>query len=483
MLADLSTYGMLLALGMIVPVAAFAGGCAVGLWFFRSSRATATTDASRSPDSEFTRLAERAMMASERVKDLAQHAASQVGEHNSKVEAFNSDLRAYIEQPAEFSTDTLLFAIGQMTCANAELKQRLHRIERQLEAQSDELRSYSSEARTDSLTGLANRRAFDDDIKRRFAEWQRRRVPFTLMILDADNFKLINDSLGHLAGDEALRQVGKVIAENSRQMDFRCRYGGDEFVVVMPNTSLQEARVAAERLRSAIESAVIKMGTVTFSLTCSFGVARIDVHDNDVSNVIRRADESLYKSKESGRNCGYWHDGRGCLPLGAGPSAAERPEEPQANELLTGRSEFLEVLSKRVVESERFGVPLSVIHLSVDDIQALCQENREAADTVLEAVAVFTQAVLRPCDRWTQLADGEFAILLPGSTRNEASQIVRRLHLAAANCNVQLQYERVQLSLSHGIAEYGARDTAESLLDRARTAANSEPVADSPAVS
>ena len=90
-------------------------------------------------------------------------------------------------------------------------------------------------------------------MQRRFAEWQRRQTPFTLMILDIDHFKKFNDSHGHPAGDEVLRNVGKVLVKTARQMDLPCRYGGEEFAAILPSTDIQEARVAAERFRKAIE--------------------------------------------------------------------------------------------------------------------------------------------------------------------------------------------------------------------------------------
>jgi diguanylate cyclase len=475
--AEFSSFGTLLVLGMLVPVAAFAAGCAVAAWLIRSSGSLSrTTTSSNQRESEAACAAERAIMAAQRIQDLAKHVVSHVGDHGSKVEAFNSDLQAMAGQPSGFSVDTLLLAIGQMTCANTELQQRLTRIEKQIAAQSAEMRSYGSEARTDSLTGLANRRAFDDEIQRRFAEWQRRRAPFTLMMLDADNFKPINDSYGHLAGDEALRQIAKVITSSSRQMDFRCRIGGDEFVVVMPDTSLQEARAAAERMRKAIESTVIEFGNVSLSLTCSFGVARVAVNDKDVSQIVRRADESLYKSKDAGRNCGHWHDGQDCLPLETdATNSLNQSDAAPPIEALAGRLEFVAALQQRLAESQRFGVPLSIMQLRVNNYATLCQAyGSAAADTTLDAVASFTQAALRPCDRLARLDDGEFVALLPGSTHNEANQIAKRLHMSAANCDVRLHHDQVLLNMTHGIAEFRPGDSAESMMARAQLAADAE---------
>ena len=99
---------------------------------------------------------------------------------------------------------------------------------------------------------------------------------------------------------------------------------------------------------------------------------------------------------------------------------------------------------------------------------------QESARTTLDAVAAFTQLALRQIDLLARLDDGEFAVLLPGSTRTEANQIAKRLHMSAANCDARLQNERVQLNVTHGIAEFRPSDTAESMMTRARLAADAE---------
>lgn len=478
MFAEFSSVGTLLALSMFLSVVTFVVGCAVGAWFFRSSAANSgATASSKQSNTNVHRAFERAMMASDRIHDLAKNVVSHVGDHGAKVDAFSSDLQAMADQPASLSTDTLLLTIGRMTYANTDLQQRLSRIEKQIAAQAAELRSYGSEVRTDSLTGLANRRAFDDEVQRRFAEWQRRRTPFTLLILDVDHFKQVNDSNGHPAGDAVLRHIGNVIANNSRQMDFRCRYGGDEFVVILPDTAAQEARIAAERIRKAIETTVIPFEGDSLSVTCSIGVARIGVGD-DVMKLVRRADEALYKAKEAGRNCGYWHEGSECLPLvTASSSASHASGAAPLVDSLADRQAFMDALARRIPESQRFGIPLSIMQLRIGNYGTICQTYGEsAARTTLDAVTSFTQLALRQIDLLARLDDGEFVVLLPGSTRTEANQIAKRLQMSAANCDTRLHNEKVRISMSHGIAEFRADDTAESMMSRAKAAAGAEQI-------
>lgn len=475
MFAEFSSLGTLLSVGMLFSIAMFVAGCAVGVWFTRTgANGQAKSGSTKEHDAATARAFERAMMAADRIRDLTRHAVNHVGDHGSKVEAFTSDVKLIAEQQANVSTDALLLTIGQMTCANNELQQRLSRIEQQIAAQSAELRTCSSEARTDSLTGLANRRAFDDEIQRRFAEWQRRRTPFSLMILDVDNFKNVNDTCGHQAGDEALRQLGQAITNNSRQMDFRCRYGGDEFVVIFPDTGAQETREAAERIRSAIEKIVVRNGDKALSLSCSLGVARVESKD-DVARLVRRADEALYKAKDAGRNLGYWHDGQQSLPFSQASGTYAGSTQVPLLDSLSNRQAFVDALTRRLPESQRFGIPLSIIQLRVGDYASLCEKYGEAAaQTALEAVAAFTQPALRQIDLLALVGGGEFAVMLPGSTRNEANQIAKRLHMAAANCDARIRNERVPVRVVHGIAEFRPGDTAETMMARSRLAADSE---------
>ena len=227
-----------------------------------------------------------------------------------------TELQAIADESPSEEADAVFATIGRMIDANNELQKRLALAEKQIAAQAADLRSYETEARTDSLTDLANRRAFDDEMQRRFAEWQRRRTPFTLMILDIDHFKQFNDSHGHPAGDEVLRNVGKVLVKTARQMDLPCRYGGEEFAVILP----VDRHPGSPRRRRAISQGdrigrVVKFEGKSLSVTASIGVACVGDGDDDPARLIRRADEALYKSKEAGRNCGHWHDGTQCLPV------------------------------------------------------------------------------------------------------------------------------------------------------------------------
>jgi diguanylate cyclase len=480
MLADIASMSTLLTLNLLFAGAALAVGFGIGIWFFgfdASSSEKESKDSRR--DAELQRAAERAMMASQRIQDLAKNMVCDVDAHAVKVEEINTELQAIAEDTPHEESDAVFATIGRMIDANTELQNRLAQAEQQIAAQAADLRSYETEARTDSLTNLANRRAFDDEMARRFAEWQRRQSPFTLMILDIDHFKRFNDSHGHPAGDEVLRNVGKVLVKTARQMDLPCRYGGEEFAVILPATESQEARVAAERFRKAIESTVVKFEGEKFSVTTSVGVASVGENDDEPVRLIRRADEALYKSKEAGRNCGHWHNGVECLPV-VSTLATVVPQADGTNgvkiiDCVATRSTFVDVLHRRVNESHRFGIPLSVMHLQVDNYESVRQKyGKSVAHLMLDSVALFTQSALREMDLLARLDDGEFIVLLPGSTLSEANQVAKRLQTAATNSVFPLQEEKTQLRVTHGIAELRPNETAAILMARAKAVVESE---------
>jgi diguanylate cyclase (GGDEF)-like protein len=159
------------------------------------------------------------------------------------------------------------------------------------------------QAVTDSLTGLANRRQFYEVLGREYERAQRFGQPVSLILLDIDDFKLINDSRGHLAGDAVLHSVAATLAEVIREIDLAARYGGEEFAVLLPQTGPEGAANLAERLRSEIAARSIRFGTEEITgVTASFGVAAGPVHDQTQIDLIASADAALYQAKREGKN-------------------------------------------------------------------------------------------------------------------------------------------------------------------------------------
>ncbi len=155
-------------------------------------------------------------------------------------------------------------------------------------------------AATDALTGLPNRRAINDTLKRMLAQSARTVSPMAVLLIDLDHFKKINDTFGHEEGDAVLAAVGDILASTVRASDFVGRNGGEEFVALLPDTAEEDALGVAEKLRSAIEA--VKLARVDRTITASFGVAIHPDVASEPENLLRLADRALYVAKAAGRN-------------------------------------------------------------------------------------------------------------------------------------------------------------------------------------
>ncbi len=236
------------------------------------------------------------------------------------------------QQPAQLDDrkrQATLGLLSQVVEANEQLQDRLNQAERMIKEQAGEISTYMSEARTDALTGLPNRRALDEDLARRMAEWRRQRRPLSVMMIDIDHFKKFNDTYGHQAGDDVLQQVAALLRETMRESDFVGRFGGEEIVVILPGTEADQACLAAERARMAIQSAQLTHQQLLLQVTVSVGAAEC-LTSESAAHLIKRADEALYAAKQNGRNRAYWHDGYACRIVG-GPADAppDVPADPQ----------------------------------------------------------------------------------------------------------------------------------------------------------
>ena len=156
---------------------------------------------------------------------------------------------------------------------------------------------------TDGLTGLLNRSAFHEKLESEYQRFLRYGSYLSLIVADFDSLKEINDSYGHPVGDEVIKKVGDILRETSRDSDVVTRYGGDEFVLVLPQTNSDNAFNMAERIRSKIENYSFNINNNNFNCTISLGVATVPGKRIDSSDdLLECADRALYESKRSGRN-------------------------------------------------------------------------------------------------------------------------------------------------------------------------------------
>jgi diguanylate cyclase (GGDEF)-like protein len=164
------------------------------------------------------------------------------------------------------------------------------------------VRELAALSRYDALTGLLNRRAIQEELDRQVGQSRRTSQPFALMMIDVDRFKSVNDRYGHAVGDLALKHVAKLLHVDLREVDRVGRFGGEEFVVVLPDSPLAKAQLVAERLREAIGASVVAGSAAAIRLSVSVGVAEWASRDVDSSGILIRADSALYQAKREGRD-------------------------------------------------------------------------------------------------------------------------------------------------------------------------------------
>jgi diguanylate cyclase (GGDEF)-like protein len=155
---------------------------------------------------------------------------------------------------------------------------------------------------TDPLTGIYNRRGFEEFGRRLFESARRFKRPLSLILLDIDHFKAINDSYGHSIGDQVLQSLAERLNHNIREVDLMSRYGGDEFMVLLPETDIFTAIKVAERLRSSVEASPLPTEHGHITIQISVGVAKLSTQTNDLNRLLELADMALYNAKQNGRN-------------------------------------------------------------------------------------------------------------------------------------------------------------------------------------
>ncbi len=255
------------------------------------------------------------------------HVSSGVTEHREVLEAFAQQLATSPAGDPETGGIDPAELVGQILEANLRLQLRLEQAEATLQQQSHEIASYMSEARTDALTQLSNRRVFDEALAAALTAWRTQARPVVVLMMDIDHFKRLNDSYGHPAGDAVLMAIARLLREHAPQGAVVARYGGEEFAMVMSGLELEAATLAADKLRAAVANFSFVYEHKPLEVTISCGLARA-LHAEDACSVLRRGDESLYAAKHSGRNSVYYHDGYRPVPLhSSGPSANSEVEQ------------------------------------------------------------------------------------------------------------------------------------------------------------
>lgn len=179
---------------------------------------------------------------------------------------------------------------------------KIKHMEQEAEKNRTTLETHRHKALHDPLTELPNREAYNERAQAEVQRWERYRRPLCLAIFDIDHFKNINDNYGHQAGDRVLKVIGRSIAKRLREVDFFCRYGGEEFVALLPETTGETALEVLDKIRAAIANASFNYKDQPLEITVSVGISAFNQEDK-LEDVFERADRALYNAKSSGRNC------------------------------------------------------------------------------------------------------------------------------------------------------------------------------------
>jgi diguanylate cyclase len=227
------------------------------------------------------------------------------GFSESLAEAHQGMITSSDREQFRFIVDTLVRATKEVEEANQTLQKRLVDSREEINVLQENLEVVRTESLTDPLTTLANRKYFEESIKRFVTESENKDIPLSVILADIDHFKKFNDTYGHLTGDQVLRLVAMTLKQNVKGLDVAARYGGEEFVVLLPKTALMAAVTVADHIRRAVMGKELmrrSTGETLGRVTISLGVANWRRGDT-VGTLLERADACLYAAKRSGRNC------------------------------------------------------------------------------------------------------------------------------------------------------------------------------------
>ncbi len=335
-----------LLVGLLFGTTCMALGLALGVWI--SKRFTLPVDEPKQPPQPPPPFPEATDQILSAIRNLASWTSEFSEDFNRYQSTMNSlQLRAADEGSMQTKGEVKEI-LDQIVAANQHLQRRLEEAELKLESQTKQLANFFTEARTDALTGLLNRRAFDRSIDEHFNEWSTSETIFSLALLDIDHFKSINDTYGHPVGDVALQEFARHLRENVPDQGVVARYGGEEFAILL-KMDLHSAAAAIEQLRTIIDEAHFEVEGQVLSVTMSGGVSQILPEDR-IGKLVRRSDEALYSAKLAGRNRVFTHNGALCEVFGTRTAALVAPAPVIAPTTPAIESEPTDPLEEKILQ-------------------------------------------------------------------------------------------------------------------------------------
>lgn len=285
--------------GCLLGAVQLIAGILIGLWIRQSGAGNAKRH-------QHDMLQARRI--AQRLKALADEMSNSASAHRTELDEASQLLQTSEARSDEALAEMVVDVIGDILRANQNLESQLSTAESRLKAQALEIEAHISRSLTDTLTGLPNRREFNERLEERMSAWKRRKEVFSLLLLDVDHFKALNDQHGHLVGDQVLVMTGNSLRTSVRRQDAVARYGGEEFAILLPNTAVEQAWHVAENVRETVGKQVIDQSGQRIIVTASGGLAMIEPGDT-AETLIEKADAALYAAKASGRNRTCIHSG------------------------------------------------------------------------------------------------------------------------------------------------------------------------------
>lgn len=248
----------------------------------------------------------------DKIEQAAQAMVDEVASNGKQLREYGNTLSHWSNEIRQHRTmDNLLQAVATLAAETARASERNRVLEKQLSVSSarvtqlkDSMADLKRETTTDLLTGLLNRKAFNVRLRRAISEFKAEGVPVSVLLLDVDHFKRVNDTYGHQTGDLVLRLIGRLLSDSVKGRDSSARYGGEEFAVLLSGTDLKGGVALANQIRLSLDNKhlVKKRSTDEFGkITVSIGVAQVQPNDTAAS-LLDKADAAMYQAKQLGRN-------------------------------------------------------------------------------------------------------------------------------------------------------------------------------------
>ncbi|HVX14932.1 MAG TPA: diguanylate cyclase [Pirellulales bacterium] len=420
--------------------------------------------------------------------DLTCDVAGRVSRHVTTVDAISQELIALRANCTGPKDHAVVDAVSRIVQVNDELTQQLTEAKLEISRQAETIEEQASAALSDLVTGLPNRRGFDDDLRRRLAQWQQQDTPISVLMIDVDNLQDLEQQHGKQAADEVLRGIAGVLNETMRAMDLIARYDDDQFAVALPGTRLTEAQATAERLRGAVAAREFHVAETPVKITISQGVAEARPGD-DMGSLLDRTNLALAAAQNAGGNNAHLHDGGKCTAIARTAQVEERPEVVEedllalARELqampvdahtdpLTGllnRRSFFEGLRHRIAEHNLANVSLSLVVIDLDNMTHFNRvRGNLMGDVVLRTVTQIVRTATRAhIDLAARYHEDKLAVVLVDTPLHEALSTADRIRRAVAACKLKSESAQITVTVSAGVAELERGSDAVALLKRA----------------